>query len=376
MILKTKVFQDVANKVLIAADLDKNAANLELVAKGNSLFLNITNKEFYVSIKYALEAEEDFRAVVDASLFLSLISGIITDTFELIVSETNIVVKTGKSNYKLAMIYENDQLMKLPAIYIQNKTVEMTISNDILQSILNVNSKEIAKAKKIVNINELQKLYYIDQDGAFTFTDGACLNSFKLEKPVKLLLNDRIVRLFKLFSEDVHFSFGYDATSNGNIVTKASFETAEVYMAAKITCDDTLLNRIQGPCTATKNFINTTYDNHLVVAVPVLSAAVSRLLTFSRKSADNVEARIPAVITLKQDELTIQDAQGNIEVVTTENESHVVDGYTLRLNLYDLKMVLDSCKNEHITINCGNHRSVIIHRGTISNLIPELEQSI
>ena len=40
--------------------------------------------------------------------------------------------------------------MTLPFISIQNKTVEMNIANDILMSILNVNSKELLKTKAFV----------------------------------------------------------------------------------------------------------------------------------------------------------------------------------------------------------------------------------
>ena len=83
MIIKTKDFKEAANKILLAADLDTNAANMELVVRNSSLYLNVTNKEYYVSVKFPLEAEETFRAVVDASLFLSLISGFTTETFSL-----------------------------------------------------------------------------------------------------------------------------------------------------------------------------------------------------------------------------------------------------------------------------------------------------
>ena len=147
MIIKTKEFLEAANKILLAAGLDQNAANLELVAKESSLYLNVTNKEFFVSVRFPLETEETFRVVVDASLFLSLVTGFTTETFALDIKETTVVLSSGKSKYKLAMIYENDQLMTLPFISIQNKTVEMNIANDILMSILNVNSKELLKTK-------------------------------------------------------------------------------------------------------------------------------------------------------------------------------------------------------------------------------------
>ena len=74
MIIKTKEFLEAANKILLAAGLDQNAANLELVAKESSLYLNVTNKEFFVSVRFPLETEETFRVVVDASLFLSLVA--------------------------------------------------------------------------------------------------------------------------------------------------------------------------------------------------------------------------------------------------------------------------------------------------------------
>jgi len=372
MLIKTKEFQDVANKILVATSLDKNAGNLEIKTKGSELYLNVTNKEFFVSIKFQLEKEEEFHATVDASLFLSLISGLTTDTFNLGIKDNAITVTSGKSSYKIAMIYDNDKLMTLPPITIMNKTVEMDISKDILDSILNVNSKELAKVKGVADVNELFELYYIDEEGCFTFNTGACLNAFKLEKPVKLLLNERIVKLFKLFKEDVHFSLGQDPLSNGTTRTKMVLETATVYLAAIITCDDLLISKVQGPCAATKRFINEPYPHHLVISSTLLKDAISRLLLFVKNSAEKPNMRfIPMTITVNPDELIIKDASGNTETVPIENGSFVDGEYEMPVNIIDLKLVVDSCKNEHFTLNCGNKRSIVISRGAISNLIPE-----
>ena len=132
MILKTKNFQEIVNNILVAVSIDKAAANLELAAKETALYLSVTNREWYCACKFDLENPTEFHAVVDASLFLNLISGITTETFEIQAKDTHIVVKAGKSTYKLAMIFENEHLMKLPVISLSNKTVEMTISKDIL----------------------------------------------------------------------------------------------------------------------------------------------------------------------------------------------------------------------------------------------------
>lgn len=136
MIIKTVDFKPVVDKILFAVGVDKTAANLELVAKEDALYLNVTNKEFYTSVKFKLEDNiEQFRVVVDAMLFLNLISGITTETFELSIDGNALKVKSGKSNYKLAMIYDNDQLLELTKIELDEPAIEMSISKDILMSI-------------------------------------------------------------------------------------------------------------------------------------------------------------------------------------------------------------------------------------------------
>lgn len=373
MILNTKLFQESANKILIAAELDKTAANLEIVTKDNVLYLNVTNKEYYVSVKYNIEASEDFRAVVDASLFLNLIYGISSETFEIIIKDNYILVKAGKSNYKLAMIYENDEIMTLPVLKLLNKTVEMIVDKDILHSILNINSKEIAKAKKALVRSEAQTLCYIDQNGAFTFTDSACLNSFTLEKPIKLLVNDRIIKLFKLFNTNPTLSFGYDLATNGTTKAKLVLETENIYLAALINCEDRLLDRIQKPYNATKRYFAATYPSNFVISTNVLSAAIARLMLFSKNSGESTAQVISATFVFKGDEIIIQDKQNNTEIVVVENEdSYLVDNYSMTLNLIDLKTILDSYKNEHVTINCGNSQAVVITKQNISHLLPEM----
>ena len=67
MILKTKTFQEAANKILVAVGLDRANANLELAAKDNNLFLRVTNREQFASVKFELGQPTEFRAIVDAT---------------------------------------------------------------------------------------------------------------------------------------------------------------------------------------------------------------------------------------------------------------------------------------------------------------------
>jgi hypothetical protein len=374
MILKTKNFQEAANKILVAVGLDKATANLELAAKDTALYLRVTNREYYVAVKFDLENPTEFRAVVDANLFLNLISGISTEEFELEIKDTVVVVKAGRSSYKLAMIYENDQLMKLPIIKLdpEQVTVSMNISNDILMSILNVNSREVQKAKK-VEVNELQRYYYIDETGCFTFTTGACINTFTLEKPIKLLLTDKVVKLFKLFSTDAYLSYGHIVNADSSLQPIVVFQTEDVYVATRLLSDETCIQKVKAPCDAMKALAKEVYEHNLVLSATDLSAAISRLLMFHKNSSAKADLSfVPASVEFSNTELTISDLSGdNKEVITIENGSSTPGGYSMGVNLIDLKAVLDSCKNEHITMNCGNHKSIIICRANISNVIAE-----
>lgn len=374
MILKTKNFQEAANKILVAVGLDKASANLELAAKDTALYLRVTNREYYTAIKFELENPTEFRAVVDANLFLNLISGISTEEFELEIKDTVVVVKAGRSSYKLAMIYENDQLMKLPIIKLDPEqiTVSMNISNDILMSILNVNSREVQKAKK-VEVNELQRYYYIDETGCFTFTTGACINAFTLEKPIKLLLTDKVVKLFKLFGSDAFLSYGHIVNADSSLQPIVVFQTEDVYVATRLLSDETCIQKVKAPCDAMKALAKEVYDHNLVLSATDLSAAISRLLMFHKNSSAKADLSfVPASVEFTNTELTISDLTGdNKEVITIENGSSTPGGYSMGVNLIDLKAVLDSCKNEHITMNCGNHKSIIVCRANISNVIAE-----
>ena len=374
MIINTKEFQPTVNTILLAVEADKAITNVELLVANQQLLLNVTNKEYYVSVIFPITDNTPFHAVVDAHLFLNLIAGITSETFDLVIENNTVKIKTGKSTYRLPIIFENENILNLPEIILNNKTIEMPISREILQSIATVNTQEITKIKKL-DVNELQRLYYIDETGCFTFTTGACVNTFNLSKPIKLLLNDKIVKLFKLFKTDVKFSFGHDALSNGVIQTKVIFEGENVTVSAIIPYDDLLLQKIQAPCNAAKAFISETYPISVVLSVEALKGAISRLLLFIKNSSDKLNSlAIPIKINFINNEINFSDAQNNTEVIQIENNSYINTPYSLSTNLLDIKAILDTSKDSYITMNCGNHKSIIFTRGSIFNLIPENNQ--
>lgn len=371
MILRTEGFKETCSLILAATDSNEISTiteTLELKTNGKVLYLNVTNKEYYASVKFDLDHEENFHATVNATLFLKLIAAVTTETIELTKMDTYVQVKAN-GTYKVPLIFENDHLMELPVIAIENKTVEMNIAGSVLESILNYNSKELAIGSLA---KPVQKMFYLDQEGCITFTSGACVNSFTLEKPIKVLLNSRLVKLFKLFKTAmVKFELGYDAISDTIIQTKVSFTADRIKLTAITACDDTLLNQV--PVNAIRNRANKTYPNSIVLNKDGLIEAVSRLLLFSAGYGSKENVKPYSLFEFKEDHVVIYDTnKENTEVLNYTNNTILTEPYSMTLDLIDFKKVLDGCTEQYVTLNFGDGKACVIVRSAIKNVLPEV----
>ena len=86
MIISTKEFKKVCSVVLAAtstSEISTLTETLELKTVGNALYLNVTNREYYASVRFDLAQEEPFHASVNANLFLNLIAAMTSENIEL-----------------------------------------------------------------------------------------------------------------------------------------------------------------------------------------------------------------------------------------------------------------------------------------------------
>ena len=370
IVIKTEEFKDICSKILTAVDSSESSVvteTLEITTKGKYMVVGVTNREYFAEVRMPLETECDFHATVSANLFLKLISQITTGSVELSVNGPALIVK-GNGVYKLPLIFNGDKLLELPTIEIDNVTANFPISSDILNSILYYNSKELTKG---TIAKPIQKLYYVDEQGCATFTSGACVNSFTLAKPVKLLFNNRLVKLFKLFkSGDVNFTLGYDTVNKDTIQTKVKFETPTVVLTAILSCDDTLLSSF--PIAAVRNRANTNHPYSVNMDKAALIQTINRLMLFN--SGSNTVAKTYGIFEFGGDSVTIYDAnRENKEVIPyANNTSNVTDMYEMKLNLDDFKATLETCAESHVCMSFGDGAAVVISRGNIKNVIPQL----
>ena len=219
MTIDTQLLQEKCKKILDAISANKNfkkstnnsADILELEVANGALYMNVTDKEYFVSVKIPLESPEEFHAVVNASLFLSLITKMTTKTTTMKTKDNALIIK-GNGNYKLPLIFDGSSLVELPRIKLENITSEFNIKNSVLQSILKYNDKILYTGGCNFPI------FYVDNKGAVTISHSACINSFELEQPVSLMLSETLVKLFKLFRADtIKFSMALDARADGAI---------------------------------------------------------------------------------------------------------------------------------------------------------------
>lgn len=370
MIIKSKEFKECCATIAAATssnELSTLTETLELKTEGKTLFMNVTNREYYATVKFDLGMEEDFHATVNAQLFLKLINATTTEDIEMVAKNNYIEVKAN-GTYKLPMIFEDDKLIELPEITIDNKTVEMKVSGTILQSILNFNMKELEKG---TIAKPVQKMFYVDNEGCITFTSGACVNSFELEQPIKVLLNQRTVKLFKLFKDDmVDFTLGYDPVSDTLIQTKVSFETPKIKLTAITGSDDTLLASV--PVAPIRNRANNAYAHSVVFNRAELSEAIARLILFTEGYGSRQTLKPYGLFSFAANSVTVYDpSKENNEVVKYAGSSVMDEDYEMTLDLKDFKTVLDSCTESVVTVNFGDHKAAVVVRGSIKNVIPE-----
>lgn len=365
MIIKTEDLKNISQTILTAVDSNELSVlteTLELVVKDKTLYMNVTNREYYASVKLKVDYEEEFHATVNANLFLKLVSQFTTETVEFTIADNFLEIK-GNGKYKLPLIYDDDQLLELPTISIDNVTSEFDVSSDILISIAQYNSKQL----NVGNITKpVQKMYYVDEKGAITFTNGACINNFTLDKPIKILLTSRLVKLFKLFKgKSVHFTLGQDPISDEIIQTKVRFNSDDVDITAILNCDDAIISSV--PVSAIRQRANNDYPYSVNLSKDALTQALGRLLLFTNESKAFCTFKFTA------DCVEISDISGeNVEKVPYNNATtNIADTYSAILDLNDIKITLDNFNESYINFKFGDGAAFAIYRGKIVNIVPE-----
>lgn len=370
MILHIKDAKEIFSKIGSAVDtsdsLSAVSQALEMSATGKTLTVSVTNKEYYVQYKTELENEEHFRVTVNSSLLLKLIPMITTETVEFVI-EDNVLVVKGNGVYTIPIIYNGVEPLKLPEIKISNPDTVFEITTSNLQSILNYNAKEL---KKGTISRPEQKMFYLDEKGAITYTTGACVNMFDIDQPIKVLLSSKVVNLFKLFDDDtVKVFLSKETREDGIIESKIAFITSNLNIYAYLNNDETMIARV--PVDNIRGRATKNYPYQAIINKDRILQAINRLLVFAK---ENMKL---SKFVFELDRLTLYDVSGkSYETVSLEKNCVGIsygESYTVIVDLNEFKTTLETCFEDSFEFNFGDKRAVTIVRGPgkIVNIIPE-----
>ena len=369
MILRIEELKELCSVILPAVDATDFSSltdTLELYAHDGRLEFAITNKEYFLDTYIVIEKGVDFKATINANLFLKLISQTTTDTVEFEVDNQSLILK-GNGRYKLPLIYDGDKLFELPKIDIVNKTKEFILDGNILYSILISNTKQLSVGTLS---RPVQKLYYVDEQGCITFTSGACVNKFILPEAVKLLLNQRLVKLFKLFKDkSVKVTIGEDALNEEITQTKVKFDVNNLSLTAILSNDVQMLNQV--PVNAIRSRADNVYQHIVGVSKQHVIDAINRIKLFVSDSRSSVPY---AKFVFTNDYVVISDLKNeNKEQVFYSTEvDNLTTEYGMYLDLNELLAILDTCVEQHVTLSFGDNQALILKRSNIVNIIPEV----
>lgn len=364
MILRIEDLKAVCNNLLLAVESSENLKEtecLELVTVYNFLYLNVTNGDYFARFRLKIFSDENLHATVDAKLFLNLIKKTTTETVELTV-ENNALVISGNGKYKLPLIYKGDTLLELTPIGLENVTTIFDIPNSTLKNILRFNTVEL---KKGAFAQPVQKLYYIDDEGAITFTTGACVNKFSLDNKIKILLTPNIVKLFKIFEDDtIRFSLAQDV--KGSILqTKVCFSDSKFSLVSIINNSDELLNSV--PVSDIRNMSYGDYDNIITLPRNDFLQALERITLFNGDIF-----KCYGVFEFGLNSLKIFNSDGDsYEDIKYSGGNVLEDLYKGIYDTQEIRQVLNGCLNEYVTVKFGNSKAMVIQSGDIYYVIPE-----
>lgn len=376
MILHIKDLKDGCARILDAFDSSMHSQipgvseAVEIKSKGKTLFISITNDEYTVESRIALDEEEDIYAIVKADQFLNLVKATTSETVELRTNENSLIVR-GNGEYFISMIYDREnKLIDFPHIMITNEVNSFEVPGRVLSSLLQYNGKEIARNQGSVT-KPVHKLYYVDEEGAITFYRGACVNSFTLPVATRFLFNQRLVKMFKMLDDfDVEVTVSNDVISDEITQTKVKFECSAVSITAVINSDEALFQTV--PVNSIRGVANKVYPYSVIVDRETVIQAMNRLMILS---SDIKKKEVMCDLQFENYTVKISDvSKKNNEKIVYKSATEGLGAefeYKFRINLPYFKSVLESYSESDIELRFGDERAVVTVCGNIKNVIPQ-----
>ena len=182
-------------------------------------------------------------------------------------------------------------------------------------------------------------------------------------------------KLFKLFKAgDVNFKIGYDQLSDTVTQTKVAFETENVSITSIISCDDGLLSSV--PADAIRGRASKVYPYAITLNKDDMMQLINRLSLFA--TGELAKSRPYGKFEFNEDSVTVYDLdmRNNEQVFYETGELELNYPVSLYLDLADFKATIEGFSEDStISLSFGDGEAVVVTRGNIRNVIPEVRIS-
>lgn len=375
MEINTKDLKEIIKKIsiILNACQEATALNIKSSVDKDMLYFSLATGEVYSAVKLAVNTEDYFNATVDTKSFVDMVSGLAGETINLIIDGNILKLRSGKSKYKLAMLFKDGVLLEPKPMLVETPEVNVTVPLTILKSIDTINSQEFNRKQEAKIKNAANRLYHISDAGCLTAADnyGACLNSFKLDTQIEVLATRQLVKLFSLFDSDPILLYEHKKVNNiEQSIVNLTSDNAKI--CAYTTADPKIRAVIASMVAKIRQRAAALYQVNLVLNTKDFSAALGRLAIAAKHTSKALDDADKVKLTVVGDHVTITDANDNYEEIAIEASSAIVGDFHTNFFVSTVKPIVDMCKEETITIRSDLGKPFVIDFNTVKYMLVPL----
>lgn len=349
-------------KFLAVRSANNMVSNLiEFDSDGNVLKIKMSDGSY--ELIYKIESDEKFNCTIASDLFLNLIPKITSETLEFEVKDEFLQV-TGSGVYKFPAILTSNKLSVIQDLAIDTITNTWAVNGNFLNSIFIHNSKQLLIDKDKIK-TPVQELYYLDREGAITFTSGACVNEFDLGSDTKMLLPESVIKFFAFVKDkQVDIQFGYNNVSNNN-QPRVIFSTPTMEAVYILPFNDFTISQV--PVEAIRNRAHKNYNEAISMDATQIKNIIERLEIFAENNNYFNLSFAKNILNLSTD-------NGKILETVYLMES-IKDECSFKLAIKDFKSAISNSFGKYFIFKFSkNEPAVVVCSASINNIIPKAEE--
>ena len=333
---------------------------IEFNSDGSILKIKMSDGEY--ELIYKIDSDEEFKCTISSELFLDLIPRITSETLEFEVKDEYLLV-SGSGTYKFPAILTSDKVSAFNDLNIESVTSTWSIDGNILNSIFVNNSKQI-QLHSPNDLSFIQKLYYVDREGAITFTSGACVNEFDFGSDIKLLLSSQAIKFFALTKgKQVDISFGYNNVANNN-QPRILFSTPIMEALYILPFNDFTISQV--PVKAIRDRAHTNYSEQISMDYNQIKSIIDRLELF-------IEGNDYFNLSFSKNILNLSTENDKI-LETVYLSDSVSEDISFKLSIKEFKSAISNLFGRYFIFKFSKSEpAVVVCSANIINIIPKVE---